>query len=347
MKTKEEPTPRKIRILSIDGGGIRGLIPAVILAELEKILQRESGNSNARLSDYFDFIAGTSTGGILTCLYTVPKSYEENKIPRYEASVAVELYKKHGKDIFKKKILGDATVIFDERYSAKGLEATLHKYLGDACISSAVKPILITGYDVFERKTVFFTREAAQKHEARNYYFRDVARATSAAPTYFETVKIVSKGDIHSCIIDAGLFVNDPTMCAVVEVMKSSSAILNRKPELKDLYIFSLGTGKEQQRYKYEDIKDYGLRWIMPIIDISMSGSAEVVSFQLKKIFGISDKPTDNYVRIDPELKSATKNMDDVSTENIANLVDAGLSCVLKNIGKLENVAKNLINYGD
>lgn len=59
---------RKIRILSIDGGGIRGIIPAVILAELEKILQEESDNKNVHLSDYFDLIAGTSTGGILTCL---------------------------------------------------------------------------------------------------------------------------------------------------------------------------------------------------------------------------------------------------------------------------------------
>lgn len=147
---------RKIRILSIDGGGIRGIIPAVILAELENILQKESDNKNVHLSDYFDLIAGTSTGGILTCLYTLPKSYNESKTPRYVASKAVELYQKHGKDIFKKKIFGDASIIFDERYSAKGLETTLNEYLGDAYISSAVKPILVTGYDIFDRKAVFF-----------------------------------------------------------------------------------------------------------------------------------------------------------------------------------------------
>ena len=59
----------KVRILSIDGGGIRGIIPAVILNYIEKGLQRQSGNPNATLADYFDLVAGTSTGGILACFY--------------------------------------------------------------------------------------------------------------------------------------------------------------------------------------------------------------------------------------------------------------------------------------
>lgn len=61
-----------LRILSIDGGGIRGILPAVVLLHLEKALQKESGRPNAHLADYFDLIAGTSTGGILTALYLLP-----------------------------------------------------------------------------------------------------------------------------------------------------------------------------------------------------------------------------------------------------------------------------------
>ena len=62
---------RKVRILSIDGGGIRGVIPAVILNYIEKGLRRQSGNRNATLADYFDLVAGTSTGGILACFYAM------------------------------------------------------------------------------------------------------------------------------------------------------------------------------------------------------------------------------------------------------------------------------------
>jgi patatin-like phospholipase/acyl hydrolase len=60
------------KILAIDGGGIRGIIPGQVLIALEREVRRQSGNSEARLADYFDFFAGTSTGGILTCLYLCP-----------------------------------------------------------------------------------------------------------------------------------------------------------------------------------------------------------------------------------------------------------------------------------
>ncbi|MBC7628274.1 patatin-like phospholipase family protein, partial [Ferruginibacter sp.] len=73
---------KKIRILSIDGGGVRGIIPGTILMELEKILQKMDNNSSSKLGDYFDMIAGTSTGGILSCLYLVPG---ENGKAKYSA----------------------------------------------------------------------------------------------------------------------------------------------------------------------------------------------------------------------------------------------------------------------
>ncbi|MDR3246356.1 MAG: patatin-like phospholipase family protein, partial [Prevotellaceae bacterium] len=63
---------RKVTILSIDGGGIRGIIPAVILNYIEEGLQRKTGDNKVVLSDYFDMIAGTSTGGILACFYLLP-----------------------------------------------------------------------------------------------------------------------------------------------------------------------------------------------------------------------------------------------------------------------------------
>ncbi|OQU84037.1 hypothetical protein SORBI_3005G219100 [Sorghum bicolor] len=62
---------RVLTVLSIDGGGIRGIIPATILARLETLLQRIDGQ-DARIADYFDFIAGTSTGGLITAMLSAP-----------------------------------------------------------------------------------------------------------------------------------------------------------------------------------------------------------------------------------------------------------------------------------
>jgi len=116
---------KKISILSIDGGGIRGIIPAVILEHIEQNLQKKTRNQNVRLADYFDMIAGTSTGGILTCFYLHPS--------RLPAEKAVKLYTNNGKKIFKSKfsLLNCVSSLFIAKYSEKGLETALNDALGD------------------------------------------------------------------------------------------------------------------------------------------------------------------------------------------------------------------------
>jgi Patatin len=87
----------KIRILSLDGGGIRGIIPATIMVEIENRLQMRTGNPDARIADFVDLIAGTSTGGILTSIYLCPGP--DNR-PKFAAKDALDLYLNNGKDIF-------------------------------------------------------------------------------------------------------------------------------------------------------------------------------------------------------------------------------------------------------
>ena len=79
------------RILSIDGGGIRGILPGQVLVSLEEKLKKLDKNKDAKIADYFDLIAGTSTGGILSCMYLTPTD-EKNKRPKFSAKKAVELY---------------------------------------------------------------------------------------------------------------------------------------------------------------------------------------------------------------------------------------------------------------
>ena len=125
--------PEFTRILSIDGGGIRGIIPGRVLVALEQKLQSASNDNNARIADYFDLIAGTSTGGILACLYLCPQS-DQRKRPKYTAQDAVDLYLEKGDEIFDIPIwhrLRSADGLRDEKYPADGLEEALDDYLGD------------------------------------------------------------------------------------------------------------------------------------------------------------------------------------------------------------------------
>src|SRR5437773_5863242 len=134
---------RSMRILSVDGGGIRGIIPGQVLVALEKKIQQLSGDDSKRIADVFDLIAGTSTGGILTCLYLCPDANSAH--PRFSAADAVDLYLQNGDDIFDVSFfrrLWSAGGTLEETYSAEPLERILKEYFGDLRLSQLLKPCL-------------------------------------------------------------------------------------------------------------------------------------------------------------------------------------------------------------
>ena len=331
---------KKVRILTIDGGGIRGIIPAVILSYIEEQLQKKTNNPNATLADYFDMIAGTSTGGILTTLYLLPAVDNDDKNSRYFAKEAVEFYKKYGKTIFKKKGL---IKIIGAAYTEKGLEDSLKEKVGEVKLSEVRKPCLITAYDISSRDAIFFTSPEAKKSSQKDYYMRDIARATSAAPTYFIPAKISSLAGKTSYLVDGGVFANDPAMSAIVEARKNNFPNCNF-PNFEDMYVVSVGTGKVKKKYEYDKVIKWGLlKWVAPIIDIIMSSSAEVISYQVTKLFE-AVKSSSSYVRIEPDLEMANSDMDDVSDKNIFNLENAGLTYINKNEELLNKIIDELIN---
>jgi patatin-like phospholipase/acyl hydrolase len=315
---------RKIRVLSIDGGGIRGIIPGQVLVSLEEKLKRRTENDGARIADHFDLIAGTSTGGILTCLYLCPEEGGERKRPRFTAEEAVNLYLTRGGYIFDLslwQIIKSAGGILDEKYDAGALEAALDDYFGELKLSDLIKPCLVTAYDIEDRSAKFFTQHDAIDDKEQDYYVKDVARATSAAPVYFEPEKVNSLKDVSCPLIDGGVFANNPTLCAYAEVRHKFPG----RPRAKDMAILSLGTGYIKKKYEYEKAKDWGaISWIRPVIDILMSGVAEVVDYQIAQIYDAIECPA-QYLRINSDLKYAKPEMDCVSGDNLENLKREGI----------------------
>ena len=331
---------RKIRILSIDGGGIRGIIPAVILNYIEKNLQSRLKNDNVTLADFFDLIAGTSTGGILACYYLLPPLPGTTRHSRYFAHEAVDMYVNHGKDIFDQRFLRHG--VTKEKYPVAGLEMVLKENMGDTTLAQTRKDCLITAYDITERKAVLFTSFDARKHEHKNFLMRDVARATSAAPTYFELASIKSLGGAASHLIDGAMFAGNPTLCAVVESNKSTFGKINN-PTIDELYVVSVGTGKENKKYDSKKAAKWGtIGWVRPIVDILLSASAEVVDYQLKQLFLVAECQN-CYVRLEPGIGKAKTEMDNASKENIRQLKDAGESFIQNNLKKLDEITYQLI----
>lgn len=334
-------TKKLKRILSIDGGGIRGIIPGQVLVNLEDKLKRKSKKQNARIADYFDLIAGTSTGGILACAHLCPDPKNPQR-PKFDARQVVELYLERGDEIFniptfhKIRTIGGTV---DEKFPAGELEEALKDYFGDTKLSQLLKPCLITAYDIKRRQGHFFTQHDAIKNPGWDYLIKDVSRATSAAPTYFECSKVKSLSNITYPLIDGGVFVNNPTLCAYAE------AINEFKVNTDEVTILSLGTGYVKKSYDYSQAKDWGLiGWVKPLIDIMMSGVAEVVDYQLKQLYtavGVSNQ----YLRINIELPiGVNPDMDDASRHNISALKELGSETAQKFDKQLDQMADQLVN---
>jgi predicted acylesterase/phospholipase RssA len=269
-----------VKALTIDGGGIRGLIPALVLAEIETRTGRP-------IASMVDLIAGTSTGGIIACALARP-----NPMP---AARIAEIYVQDGPKIFERRLakeISSGAGYIDERYDAGALVDSLRAHYGDTRLDQAAVPVILTTYDLQARETLLLRsdRDAVS--------MVDAVHATSAAPTYFEPVKLGAR-----TLIDGGVFAINPAVFAYVEA--------GGAPEL----LLSLGTGEHTRPLPYEKVRDWGrLEWAEPIIDVVFDAGADAVDLQLTALAG----PV--YVRLQTRLDTASDALDDASAGNLAAL---------------------------
>ncbi|HEY4789248.1 MAG TPA: patatin-like phospholipase family protein, partial [Bacteroidales bacterium] len=227
------------RILSIDGGGMRGIIPLQILKRIELLTGKPIYNS-------FDLIAGTSTGGLLACAMTLTTKESGERL--YTLDELENIYLQHGRTIFPKRFLKKPKALFFPKYSHKGLESILEKYLKDFRIDDCVKPILVSSYDIKNNIPFYFRSRdiypiSPSYSVNKNYKLKDVCRATSAAPTYFPTHymrchSIETDEMRYRNLIDGGVFVNNPALLSVLEAINH-----------RNLGIYN-GDGKKEIDYK-------------------------------------------------------------------------------------------------
>lgn len=327
---------RKLRVLSIDGGGVRGVIPASILTYIERKFQMVSENENMRIADCFDIIVGTSTGGILACLYLTPNiNYSHDglgPISKYSAKEALDFYVENSNYIFNQSKrdswFGFGLFVNARKFNARNIEALLLAKFGDLKMNDLLDTCVVTSYDMKSKTAIFFNSNEAS-YKQRSFYVRDVARSTSAAPTYFSPASIenlITGEKMYN--IDGGMFANNPSMCAYAEC-RSGDSEQDGFPATEDILMLSLGTGGGQfDLDNYADSKNWGIvNWATSIPDIMMDGSVDTVDYQMKNIFGkVSTNGVRNYIRVDvPEnLRLFSNDISDASLKNIADLTIAG-----------------------
>lgn len=336
---------QKTRILSIDGGGIRGILPGQILVSLEAKLKKKAKNKHVSIADYFDVIAGTNAGGVLTFAYLLP----DNKNPSHPAFTAQEvmnIYLKHGQHIFNHKLKKKVFGIGDDIYPAKGAYKTLTNFFGAIRLSELLKPCLVPTYNINERKAMALNQEKVHKGQLDDFLLRDAARAATATPGYFDIANIQSHGGRNYPLIDGGIYANNPAMLAFTEVQNSMKETdEDEKITPNDIAMLSLGTGTNQLRYQYDNAKKWkGAKWLKPLMSMVASATAETVDQQLKQLFHAYDAD-DQYLRINPELKpNMDASLDNASSRNRKALKKLGQEAANQYNNELDRIADQLVH---
>lgn len=321
--------PKPLRILSIDGGGIRGLIPALVLAELE----RQTGRA---VADCFDLIAGTSTGGILALGLAVPG---EGGRPHYSAQDLAGLYLKEGGRIFDESLwrrLTNPMGLRAAKYPSDGLEGVLAEYFGEARLKDALVEVLVTAYDLEKRDAFFYRRRRARADARYDVPMRVAARGTSAAPTYFEPLLVSWPGD-RDVLVDGGVFANNPAMCAYAEARQGLGG------SAEDILLVSLGTGIHTTPYRYEEAKGWGVAgWARPILDVIFDGVADTVDYQLRQLLPPTTDGRPRYLRFQTDLDAGLSEMDDTTPEHLEGLQRAAEAILRRQAPAIEALVESL-----
>eukprot|EP00249_Psilotum_nudum_P018197 c26686_g1_i1 orf=800-2248(+) len=316
----------KVCILSIDGGGMRGIIPGRVLAYLENALKIKSGNSEAKIADYFDVAAGTSVGGIIiTMLFTD----DGNGKPLFTGDQSWKLIAEEGKQIFKipflHRPLSKLRGILTPRYSTKFLESILKRYLvrdGKALtLRDTLKPVLIPCYDLATAGPFLFSRADALQTESFNFQLWEICRATSAVPSFFKPAQLTSVDGKTACIaIDGGMVMNNPTAAAITHVLHNKQEFPNVRG-VGDLLVLSLGTGQFDRSYDYGNVRYWGaFQWAKPIVKIVLDGISDIVDHTVSMAFGVDRR---NYFRVQVYgiPGGFLTKMDDPSKKNVTALM--------------------------
>jgi uncharacterized protein len=272
-----------------------------VLAEIEQRTER-------RMGDLVDLIAGTSTGAIIACALAQPDPLPAQRI--------AELYETEGPRIFDRSLRKRITSVgglVDERYDSSGLVDVLTRWLGPGRLADLQPPVLLTAYDIERRRALFLGADD-------DMTMIDAAHASSAAPSYFEPVRV---GD--TTLVDGGVFATNPAVCAYAQV--------GGTPDL----LVSLGTGEHTRPLPYEKVRNWGqLEWARPILDVVFDGTADAVDLQLSALL------PGGYTRLQTRLDEASDDLDDASPENLAALRREAERLIAANDEEIDRLCERL-----
>jgi uncharacterized protein len=319
-----EPHEEARRVLSIDGGGIRGIIPAMVLAEIERRTAKPA-------CELFDLIAGTSTGGILAMGLVTPGP--DGK-PAFKASDGVGIYEEHGPTIFsrsKRDMLHSLGGVLHERYHADGLVGLLQKTFGNLRLSDALTDVLLASYEISRSETWLFRSRQAKEDSSYDFLMWEAVRATTAAPTFFEPFQVRDPNGREHVFVDGAVYANSPGLLAFGEIERHYFG--------KDILVASLGAGGMTRHFEYSEVKEWGAaHWARPMFEIVLDGAAETGERVMGELLG-----PERYFRFQQELTEASFSLDNVKPANLTALQREGMRLIREKSEDLDRLCELLV----
>lgn len=246
VKSANPPAiPRVFKVLSIDGGGIKGVYTAAMLRELERALARQPGAP--RLHQYFDLICGTSTGALIALALSAGRSCDEI-LDEYLAC-GPEIFHDHGR--LKRWLLNARQLLWSSRYNNRRLKTAVESLLGECRMSGALNYVLIPVTNVTNYSPRVFKTRHSDKYYDQDSRMADIALASAAAPTFFPIYPAMDVA--HGYYADGGLAANNPALLGVFEAFRVFVGETSRRRDFHQLAVLSLGSFGSPQ--------GFGPRW--------------------------------------------------------------------------------------
>lgn len=323
------------RILSLDGGGIRGAFTAAFLADIEE-------RTNCRICEFFDLVAGTSTGGIIAAALAAGEP----------AARIVQFYRERGPAIFVRparpktrmakcrtwlanlclrKTGIDEDWLWSPKYESGPLRDALEEVFGNRTIEELrCCRTVIPSVDLTKGQTVVFkTPHLPDLVRDRRFRVVDVVLATTAAPTYFPHATF----GVGSAYVDGGVWANNPTMVAVAEALRIGKGCrrpgVDRDVALEAITVLSVGTGRAPYFAKPPAGGGGIAWWLAPLLELVSVSQAQGVHFQSSYVLG------DRYHRVDFDLPNASWKLDCIDV--VDQLIHLGRDRAAEHLASIQN----------
>lgn len=319
----KDNSKQRVQLLSVDGGGVRCIIPLRILKEITK-------RTGLAVHELFDGFAGTSAGAFLLNTLLLPG---DNKGAKFTPE---ELWKRLDTDLpiifnetFCEEVEGGFG-LFKSKYSPAPLKKSVFDLVDEALFKDQIGEILVPSFDMRTYEPIFFTRQEARNDKNKSAMkVYDVILATTAAPTYFPPHEMNINGITCSCV-DGGVVANNPSAFCYAQTKK-----LGYKK--RNILLVSIGAGLPNYSLEFNKATSSGLiRWLPNIENVFFSGSEKASNVLTKNLL-------QNHYRINVPIKASHDGLDDASKKNLHYLKKVSKKWIKQNNEYLDDLCKKLI----